>query len=72
MQNAFYNLAGDGKAGFIDVRDIASVATKILLSEGPSLNQYEINHLILRDQKRFLSVRLQTLFQMWLVGKYHT
>jgi uncharacterized protein YbjT (DUF2867 family) len=41
MQNAFYNLAGDGKAGFIDVRDIASVATKILLSEGPSLRQYE-------------------------------
>jgi uncharacterized protein YbjT (DUF2867 family) len=32
-QNAIYHPAGDGKVGFVDVRDIAAVATKILLAK---------------------------------------
>ncbi len=32
-QNAFYLPAGDGKVSFVDVRDIAAVATEILLSK---------------------------------------
>ena len=32
-QNAFYLPVGDGKVSLVDVRDIASVATKILLTK---------------------------------------
>lgn len=39
-QNAFYLPAGDGKVSFIDVRDIASVAVKILLSNNDGYNQH--------------------------------
>jgi uncharacterized protein YbjT (DUF2867 family) len=39
-QNAFYLPARDGKVSFIDVRDIASVAVKILLSNNDDYNQH--------------------------------
>jgi uncharacterized protein YbjT (DUF2867 family) len=37
-QNAFYLPAGDGKVSFIDVRDIASVAVKTLVSDNDNDN----------------------------------
>jgi uncharacterized protein YbjT (DUF2867 family) len=43
-QNAFYLPVGDGKVSFVDARDIAAVATKILLAKhnGTKINeQYE-------------------------------
>jgi uncharacterized protein YbjT (DUF2867 family) len=39
-QNSFYLPAGDGKVSFIDVRDIASVAVKILLSNKDGFNHH--------------------------------
>ncbi len=41
-QNAFYIPAGNGKVSFVDVRDIAAVAVKILLTENNGeQKQYE-------------------------------
>jgi uncharacterized protein YbjT (DUF2867 family) len=38
-QNAFYLPAGDGKVSFVDVRDIAAVATEILLTKSSGSQQ---------------------------------
>lgn len=38
-QNAFYLPAGDGKVSFVDVRDIAAIAVKVLLAENNGKQQ---------------------------------
>jgi uncharacterized protein YbjT (DUF2867 family) len=43
-QNAFYVPAGDAKMSFVDARDIATIAVRMLLtnnSDGESQQQYE-------------------------------
>jgi uncharacterized protein YbjT (DUF2867 family) len=40
-QNAIYLPAGEGKVRFVDVRDVAAVAAKLLLSENNSTTQHE-------------------------------
>jgi uncharacterized protein YbjT (DUF2867 family) len=40
---AFYNPAGDGKLGLVDVRDIAAVAVEVLLTKGNGSKQQHEN-----------------------------
>ena len=40
-QNAIYLPAGEGKVSFVDARDIAALAAKLLLSEDNRITQYE-------------------------------
>jgi uncharacterized protein YbjT (DUF2867 family) len=42
-QNAFYRPAGDGKVSFVDVRDIAAVATEILTKSNAKKSQQHEN-----------------------------
>ncbi len=43
-QNAFYLPAGDGKASFVDARDIAAVAVKILQTKSDTKQQQQQQH----------------------------
>jgi uncharacterized protein YbjT (DUF2867 family) len=40
-QNAIYLPAGEGKVSFVDARDVAAVAAKLLLSENNGITQHE-------------------------------
>jgi uncharacterized protein YbjT (DUF2867 family) len=40
-QNTIYLPAGEGKVSFVDARDVAALAAKLLLSEGNRITQYE-------------------------------
>ena len=43
-QNAIYHPAGDGKVSFVDVRDIAAVATEILLAKNNEIKSKQQQH----------------------------
>lgn len=42
-QGAFYDAMGDAKTSYIDVRDVAAIAAKVLTTEGHAGNVYELN-----------------------------
>ncbi|MDQ6864544.1 MAG: SDR family oxidoreductase [Thermoproteota archaeon] len=42
-QGAFYNPAGDGKLGLVDVRDIAAVAVEVIITKGNGSKQQHEN-----------------------------
>jgi uncharacterized protein YbjT (DUF2867 family) len=67
-QNAFYLPVGDGKVSLVDVRDIASVATKILLAKnnGTKNNQqHENKNMALLAVRLYHTVKRQKFFLMF-------
>ena len=72
-QNAFYVPAGDGKMSFVDTRDIATIAARMLTNNGNGgeANNIIIRHMILLAKTHYHIDKWQISFLMKSVRKYH-
>ena len=64
-QNAFYLPVGDGKVSFVDVRDIAAVATEILLAKimrAKANNSTRTKNMILQVMRQYRIVKRRNSF----------